>query len=449
MSKSRWQPYPAYKDSGVEWLGKIPLHWQAKRVKWVFNITNGSTPTSTEPGYWDGDIPWVTPNDLGKLQGDTIYSTERSITERGYQSCGTTLVAAGSLVLSTRAPIGHLAIAGMNLCTNQGCRALAFRSKDNNRFFYYQLLAVRPELESLGRGSTFLELGRDELEAFPLAYPSSTEQRAIAAFLDRETARIDALVAKQERLIALLLEKRAALISHAVTRGLDPNVPMKDSGVPWWGEIPANWEIMQIRYMAESLQTGPFGSQLHSSDYSPGSIPVINPSHMQDGHIKPDMDVAVDQATWERLARHELHAGDIVFARRGELGRCALVTQKEQGWLCGTGSLRMRPKVEMVYPPFLVRALSTRGISDWLMLESVGSTMDNLNTQILSRVSLPIPSVEEQRAIADHLDRETTRIDALIARVQEIIERLQEHRTALISAAVTGKVDVRETEAQP
>jgi len=255
--------YPKYKSSGIEWLGEIPEHWGIKALKRVFRILNGSTPKSGEPSYWDGDIPWATPDDLGSLQGDTLFFTRRMITEDGYNSCGTSLAPAGSLVLSTRAPIGHLAIAAVPLCTNQGCRCLVFHTKDETRFFYYQLLTARQELESWGQGSTFQELSRDKLGAVYLVAPPVHEQRAIAAFLDRETARIDKLIRKKERQIELLQEKRSAVISHAVTKGLNPNVKMKDSGIEWLGKIPEHWEVIRLKFAAQIVM----GQSPDSNDY--------------------------------------------------------------------------------------------------------------------------------------------------------------------------------------
>ena len=139
--------YPAYKPSGIEWLEEIPKGWEIVPLKQIFHILNGSTPKSSEPGYWDGDIPWATPDDLGSLSGDTLNVTKRKITLEGYSSCGTSLAPAGSLVLSTRAPIGHLAIAGVPLCTNQGCRSLVLRRDADRRYYYYQGLIVRQEFE--------------------------------------------------------------------------------------------------------------------------------------------------------------------------------------------------------------------------------------------------------------------------------------------------------------
>jgi type I restriction enzyme, S subunit len=279
---------------------------------------------------------------------------------------------------------------------------------------------------ALVSGSTNqIELSRESFRATPTIVPPINEQARIVRFLDRETAKIDELVAKKERLIELLQEKRSALITRAVTKGLDPNVPMKDSGVEWLGEIPAHWEVKQIRNIAKSLQTGPFGSQLHSGDYTPGGIPVINPSHLRDGCIVPALDCAVDEATASRLRQHELYEGDIIFARRGEMGRCALVTKVEAGWLCGTGSLRIRPNLDLVYPAFLNTFLSTSGIREWLLLEAVGATMDNLNTTILGRLPVLVPTIDDQRAVSTFCDSEATKINALIAKVREGIEEAE------------------------
>ena len=238
-----WKAYPEYKDSGIEWLGEIPKDWELEPLKRTFQIINGSTPKSGEPSYWDGDIAWATPDDLGSLKGDTLHITQRSITQAGYESCGTFLAPSGNLVLSTRAPIGHLALSGVSMCTNQGCRCLTFCNKDNHKFYYYQLLSAKHELKSWGQGSTFKELSRDKLSYACLVKAPVVEQNAIAAFLDRETERIDTLVTQKERQIELLQEKRVALISHAVTKGLNPDVKMKDSGIEWLGNVPVGWRV--------------------------------------------------------------------------------------------------------------------------------------------------------------------------------------------------------------
>jgi type I restriction enzyme S subunit len=330
-----WKRYPAYKDSGVEWLGAVPEGWDVKRLKRMFRVINGSTPKSGISEYWDGDISWVTPDDLGRLKSEAINETARKITDLGYQSCGTTLAPAGSLVLSTRAPIGHLAIAEIDLCANQGCRSLIFKYGDNKRYFYYQLLAARPELESWGQGSTFRELGKGKLEAIELFSPPLPEQHAIAAFLDRETGRIDALLAKKERQIGLLQEKRAALISHAVTRGLDPDAPMKDSGVAWIGAVPEGWGVKRLKYLAsESLKYGANESAELDDPDLPRYIRITDIA--EDGSLRVDTFKSLP----EDVARlYLLKSGDILFARSGATVGKSFMYHESWGRACYAGYL--------------------------------------------------------------------------------------------------------------
>ena len=240
----------------------------------------------------------------------------------------------------------------------------------------------------------------------PLPPPNRTIH--YAAFLDRETAKIDALIAEQQRLIELLKEKRQAVISHAVTKGLNPDAPMKDSGIEWLGEVPEHWEVKRLGILSALIQTGPFGSQLHSGDYVADETPVINPSNIQDGQIVPDWSNTVGWGIVERLIQHKLLLGDIIFGRRGEMGRCAKVSDIEAGWLCGTGCLNVRLNDSAV-SEFVSIYLRTEYVRELLKLESVGSTMDNLNTEILSRIHVPVPPLKEQLAIVAFLDCETTK----------------------------------------
>ena len=291
-------------------------------------------------------------------------------------------------------------------------------------------------------GSKMPRADWDFIGDMPIPVPDWPKQRTIADYLDRETARLDALVAAKERVLGLLAEKRRALITRAVTRGLDPNVTLRDSGIPWLGEIPAHWKVVQLKFASISLQTGPFGSQLHSEDYVTCGTPVVNPSHLAGGRIHADGRVSVDGVTADRLAVHHLSLGDVVFARRGEMGRCGVVEPANVGWLCGTGSIRVRLRKDSAVPHYLALLFAETGISEVLAVQSVGSTMDNLNTEILGGCHVPIPSLEEQRTIVDHVDRETIKIDAIRAETRRTITLLNERRAALISDAVTGQLEV-------
>ena len=232
------------------------------------------------------------------------------------------------------------------------------------------------------------------------------------------------------------------MISHAVTKGLNPDAPMKDSGVEWLGDVPEHWVVAQLKFNTLVMQTGPFGSQLHAEEYIEDGIPLINPAHMIDGDIVPDNRVTVDEATQERLERHKLSEGDIIFARRGELGRCAIVHKHQEGWICGTGSLRatLNDKLISEYAYLLI---TSDGLISELSLESKGSTMDNLNTETLGRVRMPVPPRNEQYEIISHVSHVFGKYKVLVENAERAIQLMQERRTALISAAVTGKIDVR------
>ena len=448
---SRQCPYRAYsacRDSGVEWLGEIPAHWVVVRMWQVCEAISGGTPKRDEPCYWDGTIPWVSPKDMkSRLLGDT----KEKVTERGRQNAGLKLIPSPAVLVVVRGMIlAHsfpVAVSTVPLTINQDMKALKLRTRIEPRFFGWLLDGISRRIlstivEKAAHGTRAIRMDHWRIVDLPL--PPVIEQTTVADFLDRETAKIDALVAKKERLSDLLQEKRTALITRAVTKGLDPDVPMKDSGVDWLGEIPSHWERKRIAELALSLQTGPFGSQLHAADYITGGIPTINPANLISGTLVPDPDRTVDEPTATRLGFHKLLQGDILFARRGDVGRCSLVGKQHEGWLCGTGCLRMRPCPESAESSYLLNLLSTQGVGDWLGNESVGSTMQNLNTSIIGRIPIAIPGLAEQRRISEFLDRETMKIDALVAKVREAGDRLRELRTALISAAVTGKIDVHE-----
>lgn len=442
----RYQAYPEYQSSDCKWFDKIPSTWSMSPLKALVEIVNGSTPKSDVVEYWDGNVSWITPADMGKKNSPFIDYGARNITVKGYESCGTSIVPTGSIVLSSRAPIGTLAIALNELCTNQGCKSLVTRGKVNNKFLYYSLHCSTKPLNILGRGTTFLELSTDELARFVIPTPSICEQETIANFLDHETAKIDTLIKKQQQLIQLLKEKRQAVISHAVTKGLNPNAPMKDSGVEWLGEVPEHWIVAQLKFNTLEMQTGPFGSQLHAEDYVDDGIPLVNPAHMIEGKIVPDYRVSVDSETWKRLNRHQLKEGEIIFARRGDLGRCAIVTKEQEGWLCGTGSLKAKLN-HCLSSEYAYLLITSDGVISELSLESKGSTMENLNTETLGRVRLPVPPQTEQIDILNYVHKVSGKYEALIEKAISAIQLMQERRTALISAAVTGKIDVRNWQA--
>ncbi|MFZ7335753.1 restriction endonuclease subunit S [Comamonas jiangduensis] len=424
--------YPEYKDSGVEWLGKVPEHWTVTAIKRVCTVVGGSTPKSDQEAYWDGDITWVTPADLSRLTGFEIHDSMRTITAEGLASCGTTIVPEGSVILSTRAPIGSLGIAAKALCTNQGCKALV-PNGPNPRLLAYLLTASNEALNVRGKGTTFLELSGDELGAFVVPLASVPEQTAIATFLDHETAKIDALVAEQEKLINLLQEKRQAVISHAVTKGLNPNIPMKDSGVEWLGEVPEHWEVIPAKRVASIF------------------VPQRN---------KPDLNADGDGHFWvtmEQMHSEEINSAELtvteVAAR--DAGTRILPAGAVVASCVGSFGLAAINSVDVIINQQLQAFIPNNHVDARFLrhcvviakcyFEQIGTaaTIAYVNQLGFANMPMPLPPEEEQHQIVAFLAVESVKFDTLMAEARTAITLLQERRTALISAAVTGQIDVR------
>ena len=421
-------PYSHYRNSGVEWLGEVPQHWRSGPLQRWFSIANGGTPASSEEAYWDGATVWLTPDDLGQNEGAWIGTGRRTITEEGVRNSSARVTPAGSIVLSTRAPIGHLAITGVPAATNQGCRTLVPSSEADNCFAYYALLASRSVIQSLGKGSTFMELSPTDLGGHVLPLPPLDEQHAIAAFLDRETELIDALVAKKRLLIERLEEYRTALITRTVTRGLppeaaraaglDPSPRLKPSGVEWLGDVPEHWDVCTLR-RAAVLQRG---HDLPADEREDGDIPIVSSAGVSGSHV-----------------RAVAHGPAIVTGRYGSIGEFHLVNGPY--WplnttlytidLCGNEVRFLRYLLMNLKPLFMVN--------------SAKSAVPGVDRNDLHDVLTAVPPRSEQQAMADYLDSQLARTNAAAMTAEGFIERLQEYRTAVITAAVTGKIDVRES----
>ena len=441
---SHYKPYPAYKDSGVEWIGQMPEHWIVAPLKRNFKIVGGSTPKSEQEAYWDGEIVWVTPSDLSKLSSIGISNSQRKITTEGLVSCGTTLVPSGSIVLSTRAPIGSLAIAETELCTNQGCKSLVPFADTQSHFYGYLLSISTGELNIRGKGTTFLELSGDELRTFKLGVPPKTEQQTIAAFLDRETARIDALITKKTRFIELLKEKRSALITHAVTKGIAPNAKMRDSGVEWIREVPEHWDVMRLRHVALFKNSNVDKKAYDGQE----AVSLCNYTDVYyNEFITPNLPFMQATASAAEVEQFSLKKGDVLITKDSEdptdIGIPSLVAEEMPGVVCGYHLTMIRGD-DFDTARLLHRILQSHPTQAHFFVEAPGITRYGLSQDAIGDLRCCLPPKNERSQIADHLDRETARIDTIIAKTQHSIDLLKERRSAFISAAVTGQIDLRE-----
>ena len=448
----RFRPYAEYRDSGVDWLGEVPAHWEMKRLKTMASVQLSNVDKHSEEGqvavklcnYVD-----VYYNDLITAKFDFMNATATPEQVRRFRlRVGDVLITKDS---ESWTDIAVPAVVGEDLPDVLCGYHLAHvrpGPKLDGRFLARQFSAIGPrdQFHVAANGITRFGLGGDAIRTglFPVA--PIEEQHTIADFLDRETAKIDALVARKERLIELLQEKRTALITRAVTRGLNPNVSMRESGVEWLGEIPAHWETLALGRVAISRCDGPFGSGLKSEHYSESGIRVVRLQNIGWAEFINSDAAYLDEAYARRLGDHSVKGEDVLIAGLGDdghpVGRACVAPVEIEPAMVKADCFRFRLDRQRVLPRYAAFQLSATA-SAVAGRHVTGATRTRMNLSASARRKIALPPPKEQRAIAIFLECETAKVDALVVKVRQAIDHLRECRTALISEAVTGKIDVR------
>jgi len=441
---SGFKPYPAYKDSGVEWLGEVPEHWAQRKLKYIARFSGGGTPSREKLTYWNGDIPWVSPKDM---KFEVIVGAEESITSEGLQNSTASLVSPGGLLIVVRSGIlKHtipVAINNVEVALNQDMKALRFNPKlAISDFFFRWIQGFNNQLLHawLKQGATVESVEQEYLADTTVPMPGINEQRMIVDFLDHETARIDALIEEQQRLIELLKEKRQAVISHAVTKGLDPTVPMKDSGVEWLGEVPGHWEIARVKNVAK-LESGHTPSKNFPEYWEGGDISWIS---LNDSKRLKVVDY-IDETTFmitalgvSNSSARLLPARAVVFTRDATIGLAAITTkpmcvsQHLIAWICNEN---------LVIPEYLL--LVFYAMEKELDRFTFGATIKTIGMPDIRELVTTVPPMTEQARIVADVNAQRDRIGRLLQESDMALALYLERRSALISAAVTGKIDVR------
>jgi type I restriction enzyme S subunit len=437
--------YDEYEDSGFDWLGEIPSHWKTARVQHVANIHPSSVDKRTE----EDETPVLLCNYTDVYYGSRITDPsgfmEATATDSEIETHelrrGDVLVTKDS---EARDDIAVPALVDRDipgvLC-GYHLAQLRPSEKIDPAFLYYSFKApsVSAQFEASATGITRYGLSVSSLKKSRIYLPPLDEQRAIAAFLDRETERIDALIEKKEQLIDLLEEKRTALISRVVTKGLDENVEMQDSGVEWLGEIPAHWETVPYKYVTDRVDVGIAEAATHA--YTSEGVPIIRSTNIKPNRLETDDVLYIEEWFAEKNSSKYLRAGDILTVRTGEPGTSAVVPEEFHMAQCFT--LLISTLSDGQHPDFYSYFLNSEPAEQMFKLEGWGTAQTNISVPILENLTVVEPPVEEQHKIVDYLDKETSEISDLINRIKAGISSLREYRTALISAAVTGQIDVR------
>lgn len=443
-SVAKYQQYDEYKESGVEWLDKVPSHWLESSLKYYLkSIVAGGTPESSNDSYWalSGEgIPWVSIADMSR--SFEVLRTNKDVSEKGKVIKNLKILPKETILYSIFASLGKVAIAKVPLVTNQAILGLEPSANLHNSYLVYWLKYLEPYLSLYSTSNTQDNLNTEKVGNLPVLITDLYEQIKIANFLDYQTAQIDTLIDKQQTLIQLLKEKRQAVISHAVTKGLNPNTPMKDSGVEWLGEVPEHWDFGALKYWADIIDCKHITAEFVEDGYPLASI----------GEVKGwTVNLSTSKSTTKRFylelignGRKPIY-GDILYSRNATVGEAALVTKNMPNFAMGQDICLIRSD-NKILPEYVLYVLNSGVIKNQLDLAMVGSTFKRINVDNIRNFDIAFPCSSEQQGIIEWLKVITTKYDDLTFNAEQAIQFMQERRTALISAAVTGKIDVRDWE---
>ncbi len=435
-----FRKYAEYKESGVEWLGEIPYGWDLKPLKYVSHINTHTLPEGTDPGY---EFDYV---DIGSVSdGSGITKTER-MKFASAPSRARRLVQKGDVIISTvrtylRA-IAPITRDAENLVVSTGFCVVSPINELKSEYCLYLLQApfFVETVVAQSVGVSYPATNASDIANIRIPIPNVEEQKRIAAFLDKETIKIDTLIDKQEQLITLLREKRQAIISHAVTRGLNPNAKMKDSGIEWLGEVPEHWEVKKLKHIVtKPLMYGANEAAIDDDRDQPRFVRITDIRN--NGTLRED---TFRSLPWHLAKSYMLREGDVLLARSGATVGKSFIYSSDWGECCFAGYLiKASIDISKASPHWFYRYTESDYYWNWISSTLIQATIQNVSAEKYNNFFLCIPPKQEQERIIAYLDKETTKIDTLIEKCETAIELLKERRTALISAAVTGKIDVR------
>ena len=447
LSAGRYVAYPEYRDSGVEWLSEIPSHWVCSDLKRFCDVTDGS---HHSPKIQNDGLPFISVTDVGSDSID--FENSKKISEEDFkrlvsEGCKPNV---GDVLLTKDGTIGRAALVRDSYPDFVILSSLGLLTPHKNllnKFLYYYLISGVniDQMNSLIHGSALRRMTISKIDGLLMILPSLVEQSKIANFLNHETAKIDTLIEEQQSLIRLLQEKRQAVISHAVTKGLNPDAPMKDSGVEWLGEVPEHWDVSQLKYEVKPGTSITYGI-VQAGPHIENGIPYIKTGDMSGDSLPLDGYSKTSKAIDESYSRSKVFEGDIVIAIRATIGKCLPVPKELDGANLTQGTAKISAGKKL-RSDFLLAFMSSTQVHTHLNNMAKGATFKEITLDMLRRTAVLIPPEDEQQHIANEVVRKQKAFDELTANATEMVRVLQERRTALISAAVTGKIDVRDWQA--
>ena len=436
------EKYPSYKDSSIEWIGEIPKFWKSERLASILNSVSERSGT---------DLPLLS---ITREKGVIIRDLDNEEENHNFipdDLSNYKVIRKGQFGMNKmKAWQGSYGISDQDGIVSPAYYIFQLRNDIDSRYFH---LAIRSRLyiSFFGSASDGVRIGqwdlsRDRMKNIPFLIPPLPEQTAIAVFLDHKTALVDQAIGIKQKQIELLKERRQILIHKAVTRGLNPNVKMQNSGVEWIGEIPEGWEVKRLKTVLQDgkdgIRIGPFGSSIKSEILKPTGFKIYGQEHV----IADDFNIGgkyIDDIDFNRLSNYELFAGDIVITMMGTTGKCKVVPNTIERGIMDSHLIRVRTKINIANPEFVSFLINdSKYIFNQIKLRSKGSIMEGLNSSIVKSLHLLLPPINVQKEILLNRDETNSKFNTAITLKEQEIEKLKEYKATLINSAVTGKIKV-------
>lgn len=409
------------KDSGIEWIGEIPVNWAKTRIGNLFRFSSGDSLTNEE------------------IQDEGLYKVYGANGPRGYYH-HTNLAGKHILIGRVGALCGNIHIVDEPVWVTEHaliaeqispdvCTDFAGRVFESMNLGQYSKASAQPVIAS------------SVVQRLQIPIPPSLEQRRIADYLDRKCSQIDAIIARQQEVIEKLKDYKLSVITEVVTKGLNPDVPMKDSGVEWIGEVPEHWKMVRLKFLLSQIIDCPHETPIYSDD---GAYLVIRTADQDLGKLRTDEDMyRLDESEYQnRIRRMSLEKDDIVYGREGERWGLACLVPESNKYCLGQRMLQFRCKIESFLPRFAMWALNSKFVYLQGAVDTIGSTSPHVNISTLRNFLIPVPNINEQKEIAEYIDKKMLQLDKEVKQRENLINKLNEYKKSLIYEVVTGKKEV-------
>jgi type I restriction enzyme, S subunit len=405
----------------------LPEGWVSVKVEDIAFTASGGTPSTNKKEYWEnGNIPWI---NSGTLKDNIISKPSHYITELGLKNSSAKLFPENSVVIAlTGATTGKVGMLDFECSANQSVTALYPSEFNCPKFLFYFLLGSRDEIVGMSLGSAQPHINKFIVDNLTVPLPPLPEQHRIVSKLEALFEKIETNKKRLEKIPQILKRFRQSVLADAVN----------NNGLEQF-----------TKNVCEEIQIGPFGTQLHRHDYISNGIPLVNPTHIQGGVIIPDLNLTISRIKYEELSNYHLKEGDVIMGRRGEMARCGLVGLKENGWFCGTGSLFFRPDLKKIVPQYLYWVLSNSQTKSFLESEAKGSTMSNLNLDIVKNIPITLPSINVQLSIVKKVEDLFAFADKIESRYLKAKTQLDKLPQSILAKAFRGELVPQDPEDEP